>query len=361
VSEPAAAVHLRGSGAVRSQRKEHTVKYRPRPLGEQTIVLTGASSGIGLATARLAAGRGAHVVLVARNASDLEGAVGEIRRSGGRATCIAADVSDPEAMREVADRTAAECGSFDTWINDAGLSVYGRTYETPLDDERRLFDVNYWGVVHGCRAALPYLRARGGTLINVGSIVSDRAVPLQGAYSASKHAVKAYTDALRMELEHDGAPVNVTLVKPGAIDTPFFEHAASHMQAEPSPPPPVYAPDVVARAILRCAERPVREITVGGGARLLTLLGAVAPRMTDLLMERTMFRLQQKDAPPTGDTLHEPGDGGRASGGHEGHVARSSAYTAAMLSDAARLVPLVALGAAALYLARGGWATGARA
>jgi len=334
------------------------VNHRPKALREQTIVLTGASSGIGLATARLAAEHGAHVVLVARDASELEEIAGRIRARGGRATPIAGDVSDPEAMQRVAEQVIREHGSFDTWINDAGLSVYGRASETPLEDERRLFDVNYWGVVHGCRAALPHLRQRGGTLINVGSIVSDRAVPLQGAYSASKHAVKGYTDALRMELEHDGAPVNVTLVKPGAIDTPFFEHAASHMDAEPAPPPPVYAPEVVARAIVRCAEHPVREITVGGGARALSLLGMVAPRLTDVLMERTMFRLQQKEGTRAGDggrdALRRPAGGGHASGGHRGYVARSSVYTTAMLSDAARLAPWMALGAAALYFLRGG-------
>ncbi|MEW6272671.1 MAG: SDR family oxidoreductase, partial [Thermodesulfobacteriota bacterium] len=325
-----------------------------KKLDQQTIVITGASSGIGLATAKLAAERGARVVLAARNASELEQVAGEIRQGGGQASCVAVDVADPSSVEHLADEAVRTCGGFDTWVNDAGVSIFGRSWETKLDDERRLFDVNYWGVVHGCRAALPHLRERGGTIINVGSVVSDRAVPLQGAYCASKHAVKAYTDALRMEVEADGAPVNVTLVKPGAIDTPFFAHAESEMETEPKAPAPVYAPEVVARAILACAEKPVREITVGGAARALSLFGMIAPRLSDLWMERFMFEAQKKDELAHGrSSLYAPGSGGSVSGGHPGHVSRSSLYTEALLSDAARLAPALALGAATLYLMRG--------
>jgi hypothetical protein len=184
-------------------------------------------------------------------------------------------------------------------------------------------------------------------LINMGSIVSDRAVPLQGAYSASKHAVKAYTDTLRMELEHDGVPVAVTLIKPGAIDTPYYEHAKNYMSEEPAPPPPVYAPETVARAVCDCAERPVRDITVGGGGRLVTAMGNFAPRLTDVYMERTMFR-QQKSGRPNDhrDSLHATSGGnGDENGRYEGHVMQSSAYTRAMLSDLGRALPFLALGA----------------
>jgi short-subunit dehydrogenase len=328
---------------------------RLKRIEDQVVVITGASSGIGLATARLAAERGAAVVLSSRNQAELESIAAEIERGGGRALAVAADVADPEAVQHVADEAIRRFGGFDTWVNDAGVSIYGRLIETPLEEKRRLFDVNYWGVVHGCRAAVPHLQVRGGAIVNVGSVVSDRAVPLQGAYSASKHAVKGYTDALRMELEADGAPISVTLVKPAGIDTPFFAHAENHMQHEAKPPPPVYAPRVVARAILECAERPVREITVGGGGRLLTALGLVAPRLTDLYMERLLFSAQQSDRPPTpASSLREAGDDGREDGGYEGHVMRSSAYTSAMLSDVARALPVLALGAGlAAHLLRG--------
>ena len=130
----------------------------------------------------------------------------------------------------------------------------------------------------GARTACALMRTSGGVLINMGSVVSDRAVPLQGIYAASKHAIKAYTDTLRMELEHDRVPIAVTLIKPGAIDTPYYQHAKNYMSEEPAPPPPVYSADTVARAVCECAERPVRDITVGGGGRMIATMGALAPR-----------------------------------------------------------------------------------
>jgi hypothetical protein len=233
-------------------------------------------------------------------------------------------------------------------VNNAGVSIYGPTLDVPISDERRLFDVNYWGVVHGCRTAVRHLRERGGTVINIGSIVSDRAVPLQAAYCASKHAVKAFTDTLRMELERDGAPIQLTLVKPAAIDTPYYEHAANYMDREPAPPPPVYAPEEVARAILKCAEKPVRDVTVGGGGRAMTVLGAVSPRLADLYMERTMFEGQQGDRPatdPAGVLRSSRADGTEA-GTYRGYVMQRSVYTRAVLSDVGRVLPIVALGIA---------------
>ena len=321
---------------------------RRKRLSEQVMVITGGSSGIGLATARLAAARGARVVLASRGESELQSVCDEIRRSGGQAVAAAADVADPEAVDRLGAHAVSAFGRIDTWVNNAGASLYGRLTEVPIEDERRVFETNYWGTVHGCRTAVARMRFRGGTIINVGSVVSDRAIPLQGAYSASKHAVKAYTDVLRMELERDEVPVAVTLVKPTSIDTPFFEHARSYMAEEPAPAPPVYAPEAVARAICACAERPVRSITVGGGGRLLTMMGVVAPRLSDLYMERTLFEGQMEGRPNDArDALHAPGDGGRESGGYEGHVMRSSAYTRAALSDLGRLAPMILIGAAA--------------
>jgi hypothetical protein len=203
-------------------------------------------------------------------------------------------------------------------------------------------------VVDGCRTGVKHLRARGGSIINIGSIVSDRAVPLQGMYSASKHAVQGYTDALRMELEHDGLPIWVTLVKPSAINTPFVEHARNYMEKAPMLPPPVYAPDVVARAILACAEKRVREITVGGGGRMTAALGMLAPRTTDLYMERAMFTQQQdhEGVVHSQDSLYRPKRDGHAEGPYTGHVMRSSVYTRALLSDVGRALPFVAAGLA---------------
>ena len=172
----------------------------------------------------------------------------------------------------------------------------------------------------------------GGAIINVGSTESDRALPLHGMYSASKHAVKAFTDALRMELEEEGAPVSVTLIKPGSINTPFTEHARNYMGKEPNYPPPVYAPEVVAKAILHAAAHPVRDLFAGGGGKMISTMGQRAPRLTDRMMERSMFRQQQQDAPARGgDALHAPGDGLRERGDYPGHVMQRSLYTQATM------------------------------
>jgi hypothetical protein len=192
------------------------------------------------------------------------------------------------------------------------------------------------------------MRTRGGTIVNIGSEVSDRAAPLLGIYSASKHAVKGYTDSLRMELEHDGIPIWVSLVKPGPIDTPFPQHSVNYMDKEPKHVPPVYPPEEVAHAILKCAEKRVREIVVGGVPRLQTAMGTIAPRLTDVVMERQMWRDMKRDeAPWSGDSLDHPSgeDYGVRRGRQPGHVMKSSAYTRAALSDAGRALPLVVLGA----------------
>ena len=224
--------------------------------------------------------------------------------------------------------------------------MYGRLTQMSMADKRRLFDVNFWGVVNGCRAAVRHLRRSGGAIINIGSVTSDRAIPLLGMYSASKHAVKGYTDALRMELEEEGAPIAVTLVKPASINTPFTEHARNYMEEEPEYAGAVYPPEEVARAILRCAEHPMREVTVGGGGKLMTVMGAVAPRMTDLVMERTLFKGQSKNEPRHGrDALHAPQQAGRRRGETEHPVMRRSAYTRAAMSDVGRVLPVIAIGA----------------
>jgi short-subunit dehydrogenase len=322
------------------------MRIKLKNLRDQSIVITGASSGIGLATADMAADAGARVVLSSRNEPDLRKAAERIRSRGGRAIFVVADVADAEAVEEIGRRAVHEFGGFDTWVNNAGLGLYGRSEDVPLADKRRLFDVNFWGVVHGCRTAVPHLKRHGGALINMGSMESDLASPLLGIYSASKHAVKGYTDALRMELEEEGAPVAVTLVKPAAINTPFLEHAGNYMEAEPEFTPPVYAPEVVARAILRCAERPTRDITVGGTGRLMTAMGTIAPRLTDLYQERTMFDQQKGDGPPRPeDALYEPQQGGRRRGPTGRITLKRSAYTRAALSDMGRAIPAIAAGA----------------
>lgn len=330
------------------------MKAQLKPIEEQVVVVTGASSGIGLATARLAAKRGARVVLAARSRSDLRRAVKRIRKEGGEATYVVADVAEPAQVEKIAETALNEYGALDTWVNNAGVSIYGRLQETPVEDAQRLFETNYWGVVHGSVVAARHLRETGGALINVGSVASDRAIPLQGHYSASKHAVKGFTDALRMELEKDGAPVSVTLIKPTSIDTPYTRHARNLLEEkEPSVPPPVYSPRVVARAILHCCEHPKRELVVGGGGLMLSKMGKLSPRLTDRYMEATMFRQQKRDEPHKGarDTLHRSRKhGAEERGDYEGHVMRTSAYTGARLHPLRTLLALGALGVGALVV-----------
>jgi short-subunit dehydrogenase len=328
-------------------------RFKTRPLTDQVIVITGASSGIGLTTARMAAKRGARVVLAARNAQDLEAVTYEICAAGACALAVPTDVADAAAVEELGARALLEFGTIDTWVNNAGVSIYGKLVDMPLEDKRRLFDINFWGVVHGCRTAVRLMRDTGGVLINIGSEVSDIAIPLQGIYSASKHAVKGYTDALRMELEHDGIPIAVTLVKPSAINTPYPEHARNYLsEGVPALPPPIYAPEVVARAILGCAERPVRDIVIGGGGRVHIALGKNAPRLTDKFMRRSMFESQKafdRDHVDEGN-LDRPQADGRAYGPHKGHTMQSSMYTRAALSP---VLSTIAFAAAGLTLAAG--------
>ena len=307
-----------------------TVKLKK--LSDQVIVITGASSGIGLVTARLAAKRGARVVLNARNEKALLQVTDDINAQGGEAIYVVGDVGKFDDVQRIADQAIRRFGGFDTWVNNAGVSIYGPVLEQSLEDQRRLFETNYWGTVHGSIVACGYLKQRGGALINVGSVLSDVAIPIQGTYCATKHAVKGYTDALRLELEEQGAPISVTLIKPSAIDTPYTRHAKNLMPVEPQNPPPVYAPDLVAEAILHCAEHPERDLYVGGGGKVLAEAGRLVPRLTDKMMEAMMFDVQKSDRqkpPARADSLYAPTADGEERGGYPGHVAESSVYTTA--------------------------------
>jgi short-subunit dehydrogenase len=323
-------------------------------LNEQVMVITGATSGIGLTTARMAAKRGAKLVLAARNEDALKQLTDEINSSGGEAFYVVADVGSEGDIKKIAAEAINQFGNFDTWVNNAGVSIYGKFFDVPFEDQRQLFETNYWGVVYGSLIAAEHLRLFGGALINIGSTLSDRAIPLQGTYCASKHAVKGFTDAFRMELEADNAPISVTLIKPAAIDTPYKDHAKNYLGVKAENPPPVYAPETVAETILHCAENPVRDVFVGGGAKGLSAMGEYAPRITDFVMEKTMLGIQKSDE-PAGDnpqeSLYESKDASlRERGGYEGHVMESSLYTKASLHPFVTGAALVALGAGIAFL-----------
>jgi short-subunit dehydrogenase len=311
------------------------MKLRLKRISEQVIVITGATSGIGLTTARKAAQRGARLVLVARNEDALKQLTFELSKQGCEVIHVVADVGIEEDVRRVARTAIERFGGFDTWVNNAGISIFGRNEDVSMEDQRRLFQTNFWGVVYGSLVAVEHLKKRGGALINLGSEVSDRAAPLQGMYSASKHAVKGFTDSLRLELEAEGAPIAVTLIKPAAVDTMFIEHAKNYLEVEPRLPPPIYAPDIAADAILYAAEHFKRDIFVGGAAKLLSSAAHYAPRALDGYMKRFLIR-QQKSGMPARDrsqhSLHQPGpDLQERQGYYSGHVFESSLYTKAAI------------------------------
>lgn len=287
-----------------------------KPLNEQVMVITGASSGIGLATAEAAAEAGAKLVLAARSGETLGEIVQRLGGANGNVVHVTADVADPEAIEQIAQAAVARFGGIDTWVNNAGVSIYGRIDEVSMDDARRLFDVDFWGVVQGSLTALRYLRERGGALINVGSEVSDAVVPMQGYYSAAKHAVKGFTDALRVEVQElDKAPVSITLIQPTAVDTPFPQHGKNYMDKEPKLPTPMIAPEKVAAAILEAAVEKTDETKVGTMAKLNAMIAKLSPTLAKKL-EGAQAGRQQYDEPPRDPegTLDKAGEAGQVSG-----------------------------------------------
>jgi short-subunit dehydrogenase len=333
------------------------MKLQLKPLKDQVMVITGASSGIGLATARLAARRGVRLVLAARSDDALRRLVDEIRGHGGKAIHVECDVGREQDVRNVAQAAEREFGGFDTWVNNAGASVYGPALEVSTEDMRRVIDTNLFGVIFGSREAVRHLRRRGGALINIGSETSDRAVPLQAIYSASKHAVKGWTDALRSELDAEGAPVAVTLIKPGPIDTPYTRHAKNYMEDQPTHVPPVYKPESVAAAILHAAATPTRELVVGSGARFVMALEKLSPRLTDRIMTRVIAPGTHSGRPRTHEeALHTPGGRLEERGDYQG-MARRSVYTQSAMHP--MLTSVVALAAAGAVTAA--WRASGRA
>jgi short-subunit dehydrogenase len=332
-----------------------------KKLDEQVMVITGATSGIGLTTARMAAEAGASLVLAARDGDALDTLAHEMRQRGTEVATVAADVGVPADVVRIGAAAIERFGRVDTWVNNAGASVYGKNEQVPLDDMYQVMQTNFWGVVHGSLEAVKLMKAHGGgALINVGSEASDRSIPLQGTYSASKHAIKAFTESLRVELDKDKAAISVTLIKPSAIATPFPDRAKSYMEQEPALPPPQYAPELVAEAILHAAEVPERDIFVGGHAKLTSVLGKFMPRSVDKIM-LAMFGQQQSERPNSSarrDALTTPEASKelRQRNNSGTYVAEHSPYTAfAMRSAPAKTLLVGGVLLAAWALTRKPW------
>jgi len=303
-----------------------------RTISEQVVVITGASSGIGRETAIQFGRRGASVVLAARNETALREVAKEVERLGGGAHVVVTDVAEWDQVERLAREAVNRFGRIDTWVNNAAASEYATVEQMTVEEIERQIQVILVSQLYGMKAALPHLkRQRQGTIINNASGLAKRSVPLQGAYCAAKHGIKGFTDTLRLELEHEKSGVNITLLMPSSVNTPFFGHARSKLGVKPMPIPPAYEPEAVAEAILFVAEHPRRDIVVGSAGKMLEVMERISPSLLDRLMlaRGTMFKVQRTDRPDDGqDNLFEPVGGTGSTTGEFGRLSRStSLYT----------------------------------
>jgi short-subunit dehydrogenase len=287
----------------------------PRKLEGSVVVITGASSGIGRAAALAFARRGARLVLAARRERPLIELLAECEHLGARAIAVPTDMTDERAVQNLARRAVESFGRIDTWINNHGVTLFARFEDAPLADYRRVLEVDFFGTVHGARAALPIFRRQGsGVLINMGSMVSRLGEPYVSAYVAAKHAVRGLGISLRQELMLDGAKeIRVCTVMPATVDTPFFQHAANYTGRKAKAMPPVYSPERVAKTYLSLAQRPRAETFVGGSARQLFFQNLVAPKQTEYQIAQMTEHLHlypEKGQAPTSGNLFSPMDEG---------------------------------------------------
>jgi NAD(P)-dependent dehydrogenase (short-subunit alcohol dehydrogenase family) len=308
---------------------------RKKALREQVVVITGASSGLGRAVARGAGARGAKVVLAARNGEALAAAAAEIEAAGSEALACPTDVTDRAQVDRLVERAVERFGRIDTFVANAMVTVYSEVEQLEDEELRRVMDVNFFGVANCLWASLPQLKRSQGTFLHVSSALAYRGIPLQAAYCASKAAARAYLESARVELQKHGAGVAVSLVLPGAIDTPQFDRDRQKIGYQPQPVPPIYEPEPFAEAVLRCCERPARELPIGWGAQKLLWGQKLSPRAGDWMLRRMGWKSQHTDEPkPIGspDNLFEalPGDPG-ARGRFSNRARKRTAWTSIRL------------------------------
>ena len=268
------------------------------PLAGKVVVVTGASSGVGRAIARAVGARGARVGLIARNREALEHAADEIRALGGDAQVLALDVSDAGEVVAAAYEIVARWGAIDVWINDAMVSVFSPVTQMRPEEYERVTAVNYLGTVYGTIAALEHMRARdAGHIIQIGSALAYRSIPLQSAYCATKAAIRGFTDSLRSELIHDKSHIELTMLQLPAVNTPQFDQVRNRLPHRPQPVPPIYQPEVIARAVIDVIEHPVRERWLGWPAVKAILGQMLIPGLLDRFLAKQGYSGQQTDEP----------------------------------------------------------------
>jgi NAD(P)-dependent dehydrogenase (short-subunit alcohol dehydrogenase family) len=288
---------------------------RKKRLAEQVLVVTGASSGLGRAIARGGGERGAKVVVTGRNAEALANCVAEIERAGSEALAVPGDCAQQQDVERVVAEAVERFGRIDTYVANAIVTVYAEAERLKPDELRRVIDVDFFGVVYGFWASLPHLRESRGTFLHVSSALAYRGIPLQAAYCSSKAAARTFLESARVEEQKAGSGVAISLVLPGAINTPQFDRDRQKIGYQPQPVPPIYQPEPFAEATLRCAERPVRELPISWGAQKLLWGQKLSPRAGDWVLRRMGWKSQHTDEPKpvdAPDNLFDilPGDPG---------------------------------------------------
>jgi NAD(P)-dependent dehydrogenase (short-subunit alcohol dehydrogenase family) len=297
------------------------------PVPHEVVVVTGASAGVGRALVREFARAGASIGLLARGRDGLHAAATEVEQAGGRALVLPADVADADAVEAAAAAVEETLGPIDIWINNAMVSVFSPVREMTADEFKRVTDVTYLGIVNGTLAALRRMLPRDrGTIVQVGSALAYRGIPLQAAYCGAKHAVQGFTESLRSELLHDGSRVRVTMVQLPALNTPQFSWVRSRLPREPQPVPPIFQPEVAARAIYWAAHHDRRELSVGLPTVAAIWGNAIAPGLVDRYLARHGYEAQQTDepvSPERRDNLWAPVPGDHGAHGRFDHRARA--------------------------------------
>ena len=328
----------------------------------EVVVITGASAGVGRATAQRFAREGASIALIARGEAGLEGARRDVEALGGRAITCPCDVADPWAVDAAAARAENELGPIDIWINVAMVTVFGEFKNLTMDEFRRVTEVTYLGYVHGTHAALQRMLPRdAGTIVQVGSALAYRAIPLQSAYCGAKHAIRGFTDAVRTELLHDKSKVWITEVHMPALNTPQFEWCKNKMEHKSQPVPPIYQPEVAADAVHFAAHHRRRELWVGGSTAVVITGNKILPGVGDRYLARTGFDSQQFDGPPPEHgryNLWQPVDDDKDHGAHGAFDARATSRSFELMAAkhkgwvAAALLTAAAVGVAGVLRAR---------